>query len=276
MGMRWAHILGDAFSASEFINTWGKIMANKIVSSQILTPPSSIKHQPSNSLPSLTAAKLLEPVGDNWLVPNNLRMETYTFHITEKHLNNVMFREGNMNKYKAKPFEMISAFVWKSMAKLKGTEIIAVCNNTKHDHTKDEVNEFPTNTYQVIGIVIGETTSSIANRDLLDIAKLIAEKFDDQASMIEKVMEDGKGVVDIVVYGAHLTFLNLEGVDVYGMQLKEQRPIFGSISIGGVGDEGTVVVATDANGGGRIVNMVMPEDELHHLKNELRVEWDVI
>lgn len=276
MGMRWAHILGDAFSALEFINAWGKIMANKILPSQFLALPPSIKHQPSNSPLSLTAAKLLEPVGDNWLVPNNSRIETYTFHITEKHLHNMMFRESNMNKYKAKPFEMISAFVWKSMAKLKGTKIITVCKNTKHDHTNDEVNEMPTNAYQVIGVVEAETTSSVANGDLLDIAKQIAEKFVDQTSMIEKVMEDGKGVIDTMVYGANLTFLNLEGVDVYGMQLKEQRPIFGNISIGGVGDEGTVVVTADADGGGRIVNMVMPEDELHHLKNELRVELDVV
>lgn len=273
MGMRWAHVLGDAFAALECINMWGKIMANQVAPSQLLTTPTSISHHHHNSPPlALAVAKLLEPVGDNWLVPSKSKMQTHTLHITEKQLSNLLSRERN--KYKAEPFQIISAIVWKSMAKIKGTKIVTVCENTKLNHKIDE-DEMPSNAHLVIGVVEAETTSRIADADPLEIAKLIAENFVDQTNLIEKRIEEENGILDLVVYGSNLTFLNLEGVDVYGLQLNGRRPIFGNISIGGVGDEGAVVVAADASGGGRVLNVILPEDQLHHLKNELRVDWAI-
>lgn len=275
VGMRWAHVLGDAFSALECINMWGNIMANQVAPPQLLTTPTSINHHHNSPPSSLSAVKLLEPVGDNWLVPTKSKMQTHNLHITEKQLSNLLSRERN--KYKAEPFQMIAALVWKSMAKIKGTKIVTVCGkNTKLDHKKsDGDHEMPSNAHQVIGVVEAETTSQIADADPLEIAKLIAENLVDQTDLIEKKMEEENGVLDLVVYGSNLTFLNLEGVDVYGLQIKGRRPIFGDISIGGVGDEGVVVVAADASGGGRVVNVTLPEDQLHHLKNELRVDWGI-
>lgn len=270
VGLRWAHILGDAFSASQFLNVWGNLLSNQVAPRQLLRSPAPAnRHQPPPS--SLSAAKLLDPVGDNWLLPNDSKMQTHSFHITEKQLSNlVQSRERNA----IQPFRIISAVVWKSMAKIKGTKIITVCGrNTKNDDYKEMM---PSNAHQVIGVVEAETSNLIAEAGLLEIGKLIAEKFVDETGAIEKRMEEGKGVVDFVVYGANLTFINMEGVDLYELQLKGRRPVWGSVSVGGVGDEGAVVVAADAGGGGRVVNVILPEDHLHHLRNHLRLDWAIV
>ena len=44
------------------------------------------------------------------------------------------------------------------------------------------------------------------------------------------------------MYGANLTFVNLEEADFYGMELKGQKPVHVSYFIDGVGDEGVVLV----------------------------------
>lgn len=273
MGMRWAHILGDAFSASECINMWGKMMANQTLPPQFVkTPP--INHQSLHDSSSCRSLKLLESLGDNWLTPNNSKMQMHTFHLTEKKLSNLLSGEKK-NKYKVEPFEVISAIVWKSMAKVRGTKIVTVFKKRSFYHNSTLENELPCNGHQVIGIVEAQTMSLITDADPLEIAKLIAERFMDETSVIEKRMEEGNGSLDFVVYGSNLTFVDLEEVNLYGLQLKGQGPIFANLSVGGVGDEGTVVVVPDSSGGGRAVNVILPEDQLQHLKNELRVEWGI-
>ncbi|KAH6778910.1 hypothetical protein C2S52_010147 [Perilla frutescens var. hirtella] len=271
VGMRWAHFLGDAVSATDCINMWAKIMANQVAPPQLLptpTTPTTHHHPP----PPLSAVKLLESVGDNWLAPNNSRIQSHTLHITEEQLSNLLSRERNKNNAEI-IFQVISALIWKSMARIREAKIVTVCKNTKSDLKNDEL---PSNARMVIGVVEAESTVMIADADPLEIAKMIAENFVDQTSVIDREMEEGEGKLDFVVYGSNLTFLNLEGLDLYGLEIKGRRPIFGSISVGGVGDGGAVVVAPDAGGGGRVVNLILPEDQLHHLKNVLRVEWGIL
>ncbi|KAK6116086.1 hypothetical protein DH2020_008355 [Rehmannia glutinosa] len=273
VGMRWAHVLGDAFSASECINTWGKIMANPKAPRQFLDAPNVIHRFDTSSPPSFCrSVKLLDPLGDNWLTPNNFKMQMHTFHITEKQINNMLSGQ-NKNKYnKVKPFELISAIVWKSMAKIRGNnnnKIITVCKKRDFDHASLEF-ELSGNTHQAIGIVEAPTTSLIVESAFLEIAKMIGEKFVDETNMIAKRMEGENGNADFLVYGSNLTFVDLEEVNLWGLKLKGKGPVFADLSIGGVGDEGAVVVVR--NGGGKIVNVILPDDQLEHLKNELRVE----
>ncbi|KAK6130533.1 hypothetical protein DH2020_035714 [Rehmannia glutinosa] len=241
VGMRWAHILGDAFSASECINMWGKIMANQKAPCQLLDSPNVI-HRIATSSPTsfCRSVKLLDPLGDNWLTPNNFNMQMHTFHITEKQINNMLSGE-NVNK-------------------------------RDFGHASLEF-ELPGNTHQAIGIVEAPTMSLIIESDCLEIAKMIGEKFVDETNVIEKRMEGENGNADFLVYGSNLTFVDLEEVNLWGLKLRGKGPIFADLSIGGVGDEGAVVVVQ--NGGGKIVNVILPEDELEHLKNELRVEYGI-
>ncbi|XP_011074277.1 protein ECERIFERUM 2 [Sesamum indicum] len=276
VGMSWAHILGDAFSATECINMWGKFMANRTPAPHILSTPPIIHHLEMAS--SCRSLKLLDPLGDNWLTPNNLKMQMDTFHLTEKQLSDQL--SGGNKNYKVKPFELISAIVWKSLAKIRDScsMIVTVCKKGEFVQTSME-NELPGNMHQVIGIVEAEMTGT----DPLELAELIAGKLVDETSMIEKRMEGGSvngHPADYILYGANLTFVNLEDVNLCGLKLRGQGPVFANLSIGGVGDEGAVVVVPysgQGNGsGGRTVNVILPEPQLLQLKNELRVEWGIL
>ncbi|XP_012838847.1 PREDICTED: protein ECERIFERUM 1 [Erythranthe guttata] len=276
VGMRWTHILGDAFSATECINTWGKIMANqKLPPHSLDSPPITPRHVgPMMTSSFCHSLKPLDSLGDNWLTPNNFKMQTHTFHITQKQLNSLLSEDRNKcNKITINPFEVISAIVWKSMAKIKETKIITVCKKGKFDSSILE-NKFLGNTHQVIGTVEAENTSLIADSDPIEIAKMIGEEFVDETSLIEKRMEEGDGNVDVLVYGgSNLTFVDLEGVDLYGLEMNGQGPVFADVSIGGVGDEGAVVVVPNAGQQGRIVNVILPENQLQLLKDALRSDW---
>lgn len=276
MGMRWTHILGDAFSATECINMWGKIVANQTLPPHSLdTPPTTIVHQSLSS--HCRSVELLDPLGDNWLTPNNLKMHTHTFHITEKKLTSLLSK-GKCKYENVEPFEVISAVVWKSMVKIKEAKTITVCKRGRFDHRTSPENELPSNTRQVIGTVEAQEMSLIKETDLLEVAEMIAENFFDETSLIEKRIEEGNGNLDFVVYGANLTFVNLEGVNLYGLELKGKEPVFADLSIGGMGDGGAVLVfpySGQGNGGGKIVNVILPEDQLQGLKDELSVDWGI-
>ncbi|KAL3619598.1 hypothetical protein CASFOL_034510 [Castilleja foliolosa] len=266
LGMRWAHILGDAFSASECINTWSRIMSNQNVpSSHRINSPTTIQ-QLATSPSSCRSLKLLDPpLGDNWLTPNNFQMQTHTFHISEKKLSNLLTK----NKYKVTPFEVISAVIWKSIAKTRGNKIIIVCKKSdKLDY------DLLGNTHQVIGTVEAKEIEVIRDVDFLEIAKMIGEDFVDETNVIEKQVEEGSGNGDFVVYGSNLTFVDLEEVKLWGLEINGRGPIFANVSIGGVGDGGSVVVVK--NGGGITVNAILRDYELEHLKYELRVEYDIL
>ncbi|GFP97411.1 protein eceriferum 1 [Phtheirospermum japonicum] len=272
LGMRWAHILGDAFSASECINTWSKIMANQNVpSSSHLNTPTTIQ-QFATSPPSCRSVKPLDPpLGDNWLTPNNFKMQTHTFHIKAEKLCNLLPEE---NKYKVTPFEVISAIIWKSMAKARANnnnnnKTITICKK------RDELDyDLLGNTHQVIGVVEVPEMGLIRDGDFVEIAKMIGEGFVDETKVIEKRVEEGNGNDDFLVYGSNLTFVDLEEVNLWGLEINGRGPVFADVSIGGVGDEGAVVVVE--NGGGKTVNVILRDDELLHLKNELRVEYDIL
>ncbi|KAL6527298.1 hypothetical protein OROGR_016388 [Orobanche gracilis] len=276
VGMSWAHILGDAFSASECINMWGKIMSNQKVPSHLNYPITIQQFSTSSSSlsSSCRSVKPLDPpLGDNWLTPNNIKMQTHTFRISEKQLCNLLSEE-NKNTYRVKPFEVISAVVWKSMAKTRGDKIITVCKKSDEFDETGLEHEMLGNTRQVIGTVEAPTTDIIRDSGFLEIAKRIADKFADETSVIQKRMEEGNGNVDFLVYGTNLTFVDLEEVHLWGLQINGRGPVFADISIGGVGDQGAVMVVQ--NRGGRNVNVILAEDQLHHLKNELRVEYGIL
>ncbi|GER47804.1 HXXXD-type acyl-transferase family protein [Striga asiatica] len=275
--MRWAHVLGDAYSAAECINTWGKIMANHKVPVH-LSNPINIQSQPSTSASLCRSIKQLDPLGDNWSIPNNSKiMQTHTFHITKESLIKLLPEEKNSNKYRViTPFEVISAVIWKCAAKIMNMiNIITVCK--KSDKILDLTSvqsELPSNTRQVTGTVEARTLDLIRDADYLELAKYISEEFVDETNAVEREMEEGSGKLDFIVYGSNLTFVEWEEVNVWGLELNGLGPIFAGLSIDGVGDEGAVVVMA-RNGGGRSVNVILAEDRLGQLRNEL-VEYGIV
>lgn len=207
-------------------------------------------------------------------------MATQSYHITDNQLNELIFKvsAGLKQSAKVKPFEAISALFWKSLAKLNdeasGFESVTVVRKDVHSR-ENEV--FSCRNGQVISVVKAETR--VSETDVSELAKLIAEKAVDEMGIIDETMEEdenGKSA-DFFVYGANLTFVNLEETQIYGFDMRGQKPIFANYTIDGVGDEGTVLVLPGPENlhgkeGGRIVNVILPEHLVGKLKNEISKE----
>ncbi|KAL3504876.1 hypothetical protein ACH5RR_034717 [Cinchona calisaya] len=284
IGLSWAHILGDAFSASQFINIWGQFLNGQLPIQQIDDMPSTRKK--NNPLPQVAKVPFsiqrvqLDSVCDKWLVSNNCNMGYHSFHLTAKQINHLIQAAKSM-----KPFEAISAIMWKSLAKVRGKssepKIVTICS-TNNSGSWDKENGLPSNS-QVKICTIQAANLSVEDADLEELANLIAHKKKDETNLVEEIIDqkenDGK-IDDFVLYGAKLTFVNLENAKIYGLELRGQRPIFASYSLSGVGDEGAILVlpgpASDGKEeGGRVVNLVLPEKQLEKLKYELKKEWGI-
>lgn len=74
----------------------------------------------------------------------------------------------------------------------------------------------------------------------------------------------------MVVYGANLTFVDAESLDVYGLELGAWRPAHVEYAVDGVGYGGAAVVHRDAGGRGRAIAGVVRRGEADRLRAALR------
>ncbi|KAJ0035443.1 hypothetical protein Pint_25503 [Pistacia integerrima] len=125
---------------------------------------------------------------------------------------------------------------------------------------------------QIISCV--EANIPIKDANLEQLAAIMVNEGVDERGEIEEAMERENGVGDFIVYGANLTFVNMEEADVYGLELKAD---FVSFCIQGIGDEGSVVVMPEAKDLdkdvgklGRFVTITLPENEIVKLKPEFK------
>lgn len=205
-------------------------------------------------------------------------MATHTFHITSKQLQQLLTatnQTNNATKIEASYFEIISALVWKCIAQISdgsGPRVVTICTS---DSNRAE-NEFPSN-----GLVLSkfEASSAAGKSDVLELAKLIAEKRTVENHAMEKLVDEGEGKEDFIVYGANLTFVDLEEADFRGVKLNGHKPVMANCTFRGVGDQGVVLVLPapeDGGGDGRIVTVSLPGKELDQLKAKLEGEWGII
>ena len=271
MGLSWAHVLGDAFSAAEFLNMLGRLVAG-----QDLGPPfglaqsltkSVISNDPPKVVEDPIAVKRVEPVGDNWLTPTKFKLEPFYFDVTPTQLAHLQSKVGP----KFGPFEAISAITWKCIAKIRGQEmgpnVVTIC---KKSEKENKVYGMLGNT-QVVSVV--KADFPIVDAEPSVLAKLMREEAFDIRDKINEAMERENGVVDYVVYGANLTFVNLEDAKFYDFEYRGQKPVRVSYRVDGVGDEGAVLVLPGPNEGeGRAVVAILPEEEIGGLEAELKKE----
>lgn len=244
--------------------------------------------------------KMVNPVGDNWKTTNDCRMQIHSFRLTAKNLNHLLSkasetsRDNNNNNNSSakyyqilKPFEAISAVIWKSLAKIRSDsepKIVTVCRN---DSSSRDRSSLSLSNSQVISTVEAGNHLKVSETDLVELANLIAGKQVDERSLIEEIImesdhnhhhhQKGKSS-DFIIYGAKLTFVDLEDVKIYDLELNGHKPLFANYSLNGVGEEGAVVVlpgSIDYDEGERIVNLILPENLIEDLKNELRKEWSI-
>lgn len=295
IGLSWSHILGDVFSATDFMNTWGKILANDQAPSMHLAIPCTERNGKTfSSLAKVPySIKMVDPVGDHWQTTNNCRMQIHSFHFTAKHLNRLLSKASETSRdcnslanLQMKPFEVISAVIWKSLAKIRAEsepKIVTICK--KDSSSSRDISSVSLSNSQVISTVEAADLK-VSDADLVELANLIAGKQEDERSLIEELIMESdhcqKGQSDYIIYGAKLTFVDLEGSKIYDLELNGHKPLFANYSLNGVGEEGAVVVLPTTTTidysnkeGERVVNLILPENLIEDLKNELRNEWSI-
>ncbi|KAJ4965572.1 hypothetical protein NE237_017421 [Protea cynaroides] len=281
LGLRWAHVLGDAFSASRFINLLGHIMAGhappKLLNLQEPAPPTSSKSN-TGSQSQMLSAKQIEPVGDYWLSINNCKMGLYTFQITASRLTQLQSKISSGSDINPiSPFEALSVVIWQSMARIrehKEPRIVTICRNHSNDR---ETRILSLINNQIFSTV--EVDFSVVNAKLSELAALIVQGSVEEVNLIEETVERDQGLSDFIVYGRNLTFVDLEEAEIYGLGIKGHKPVFANYAIDGIGDQGVVIVlpgpenGEEHGSGGRIVTISLPEDQLLQLKGELSKEF---
>ncbi|MED6172380.1 hypothetical protein PIB30_049590, partial [Stylosanthes scabra] len=305
VGLSWAHVLGDAFSALDFITKWSNMLSGHVPPKSLhmpnnqVAPHEEIIIQPNNNNNSLlvsenpTSIKRATIVGEHWLATNVSHVATHSFHVTSKQLHNLVkatSKNNNYNGRRNKYFEIISALIWKCVTNIRGkggpmavTICTKSCNGSKHG--ENEV--FPSNNGLVLSKI--EACLESGKSDISELARIIADKKMVENHIVKKLVEkDDEGKEDFVVYGANLTFVDLEEADLFGVKLNGHKPIMANCSFRGVGDQGVVLVFpapseennedddNDNNSNGRIVTVSLPVKELSQLKNKLRGEWGIV
>ncbi|KAJ7013679.1 protein ECERIFERUM 26-like [Populus alba x Populus x berolinensis] len=277
LGISWAHIIGDVYSASECLNSWGQFLAGlKSYGPLKLTKsPTGLAHSRSPSVGTKEPVSLtrVDPVGDLWVTANNCQMETFSFHLSASQVSQLHSRiRGQSGIAKIPFFESLCAIMWQCIAKAKdGLEpkVVTLCKKDP-SNPKDGI----LSNSQIISSV--KADSSVVDADLKELATLLVDQTTEENSQIEEAVEKDNGVFDYVVYGAKLTLVDLEETNFYGLEWNGHKPEAVHYSIQGVGDEGAVMVlpwpkdsGTDGNIG-RIVVVTLPENEVVKLRFELR------
>lgn len=275
MGLSWAHVLGDPHSASDFINKWGHFFNNLNLEMPYNIPkpfPTPLKSQGPEKDP--VTIKWVDSVGDHWIPANNKKMDTFSFHITTSQMNNLHEQIWGSSVEKNPVFESLCAIIWRCIAKVReGSEptIVTVCRPDSNGRGNDIIGNG-----QLICKVEAGNDCSIVDTNLKTLARLLVEQGIDERKQIEEIVEKDQGVTDLFVYGANLTFLNLEDIDVYDFELRGEKPRFVYYTLQGVGDEGVVLVLPWSKGhnksdiDGKFVTIILPEDEMVKVKYELK------
>ncbi|VFR01149.1 unnamed protein product [Cuscuta campestris] len=281
LGLCWAHILGDVSSAVKFMNMFGKVIGGLK-----LEPPVSVAHSlhkatahqdSANAVVGpLSIKKVSPPVGDHWIIANNSTMQSLSFYVSPSQLGHMKSVIGGDYG----PFELISSILWRAVGRhRKGPEprVVTVCK--KGPETRED--SHVSNSQLISTVRVGDDFSAVGEADLSELARLVKHGGGgEELGKIDEAVEREGGNIDVVLYGAKLTLVNMEDVEFYEFEWRGHKPIGVSYQIDGVGDEGCVLVLPGPCGGGdgegRVVRVVLPEDEVVELKSELRKEWSIM
>ncbi|XP_058781255.1 protein ECERIFERUM 2-like [Vicia villosa] len=277
VGLSWAHILGDAFSAFNFITKWSHTLDAQASPKSFHIPKNLTKPKfLSNSISDYPISVKKATLVDNyWLPANDSYVATHTFYITSKQLHHLA-TTFTSTKTSTKYFEIVSAMIWKSIAQIRGDFGPRVVTVSTTNISNGVENEFPSNALLLSRI---ETKISPGESNLSELVNLIAENKMNENHVLEKLLEGSEGKGDFIVYGAKLTFVDLEEGDFYGVKINGKKPIMVNCDFRGVGDEGVVLVLPgpedDDGNNGRMVTVSLPGKELDQLKCILEKEWGI-
>ncbi|CAL5025501.1 unnamed protein product [Urochloa decumbens] len=260
LGFSWAHLIGDVFSAATCFNKWAQILSGKKPEPTVLTPenkPPQQGHSPAGAA-APRSVKQVGPIEDHWLVPAGRDMACYSFHVTEATLNKL--QQQGRHAAAAGTFELVAALLWQAVARIRagGVDTVTVVKADASGRSGKALgNEVKVGYAEASG-------TSPAKTDVAELAAVLAKGVVDETDAVAAFPGD------VLVYGgAHLTLVDMEQVDVYGLEIKGQRPVHVEYGMDGVGEEGAVMVQPAAGGRGRVVTAVLPRDEIESLRATL-------
>jgi hypothetical protein len=255
LGFSWAHLIGDVASATTCFNNWAQILAGKKPHAITVNPVKEPQDRAPAAAPP-RSVKQVGPIEDYWLAPTGVDMACYSFHVTEPMLKRLQQQEAAAA---AGAFELISAVLWQTVAKIRVSKEVKTVTVVKNDMSARSGNSLANE--QTVGYV--ETSSPPAKTDVSELAALLAKNLVDETAAVAGFPGD------VIIYGANLTFVDMEQVDLYGLEIKGQRPAHVEYGMAGVGEEGAVLVQPDSDGRGRVVTAVLPKDEVGSLRAAL-------
>lgn len=258
LGFSWAHLIGDVASATTCFNNWAQILAGKKPDAITVNPANEPQDRAPEGAAVPRSVKQVGPIEDYWLAPTGVDMTCYSFHVTEPMLKKLQQQQEPAAAGGA--FELISALLWQTVAKIRVAKEVKTVTVVKTDMSARSGNSLANE--QKVGYVEAGS-SPPAKTDVAELAALLAKNLVDETAAV--VGFPG----DVVIYGANLTFVDMEQVDLYGLELKGQRPAHVEYGMAGVGEEGAVLVQPDADGRGRVVTAVLPKDEVGSLRAAL-------
>jgi hypothetical protein len=274
IGFTWAHLIGDIPSAASCFSTWAQLFSGKKPPAPTLRDPLARPLRaaaPAGMAAPPSVKATAAPVGDHWTVPNTRDMASFSFHVTAQQLKSLQLGR------QVGTFELVAALVWRALAAIRGPEEEEATRTVTVVRTTDSVPATKggrrlglTNEHRIGHVVATGGSSSPATADVAKLAALLGAASLDGAGAVAAAALAGAEDADVVVYGANLTLVDAEGLDVYGLELGAWRPAHVEYAVDGVGDGGAVVVHRDAGGRGRTVAGVVRRGEADRLRAALR------
>ncbi|CAN8230672.1 unnamed protein product [Cochlearia groenlandica] len=269
IGLSWAHVLGDLFSASTFMKSMGHLMSGHAPPKLVYPKnPDPILHAYVEGDFKVMSIKKIQSVGDYWLHTNKCNMARHVFNLKLDQIDRLMAKYDAPSQ-PISEVDILYALIWKSLSKIRGksdTNVITICDRKKSSTCWND------------DLVISVVERKDETLEISELAALIAcEKREEtdccrgktvKYNVRNKMVEQDKGSSDFVTYGANLTFVNLDMVSMCEFEIKGVEPDFVNYTIHGVGDKGVVLVLPKGKFE-RSISVVMPEEELAKLKNDV-------
>lgn len=202
--------------------------------------------------------KKIESVGGYWLHTNKCKMGRHIFNFSLNQIDRLMAKYTTRDQTFSE-VDILYALIWKSLLNIRGekdTNVITICDRKKSTTCWND------------DLVISVVEKNDEMVGISELAALIAGEKREENGVIKRMIEEDRGSSDFITYGANLTFVNLDMVDMYEFEIKGGNPEFINYTIHGVGDKGAVLVFPKGKLA-RIVSVVMPEDDLAKLKDEV-------
>ncbi|KAL8260019.1 hypothetical protein R6Q59_027972 [Mikania micrantha] len=208
VGMSWSHVLGDVFSAVGFINLWAQAMeghypAQPLTMAQQRNHTFDFQNPNQSPIADPMSTKRVGPVGDLWSPSNHSKMGTIFLSYFIIRVNSVAM------------FECVCVVIWHCLAKVRdglGPNVVTVCRNGMKNRHKGII----ANESQTIGLV--KTDMPVGKYKPMELGSLLMNKVDDERLKIEEVMERHDALLDFLIYGANLTFVDLSSTSFYEME----------------------------------------------------------